>query len=388
MKMSRVPQNFMRKYRIPMTGERFTGYRGEREGGGSEGLNTQIAAKVVKFRGDKDVVGAHLLKAEYGGPDTKDNVVPWYRTAEEQFAGYEKKYPLFVRRCLMGDQKGPAQPEEWFWEFRTVVEYYQEFNDKSWTECGGFWETKRDKQMLERAKSAHNMEEVEQRVIDVTNSLLQIPRKVQVIPDGAEAAFVLEGPDITGGKVELDVTKIFDLARSVNETGEIATGGHAKPVQGPVQEGGRTAKANAYLALMRGALNDVLDHNDRLNLGASSEVREKAMARIKVAVEYADQFVTNVSEEYATGKRKAGARKPVTSRHTEWAVDNIEASTRVGEVEALWGEPGAKFWEAMRKWVLKNPLEMPRVTVWAQMARIQSASDRCLALLNNLYVVD
>jgi hypothetical protein len=88
------PDDIDQDYALPLNVEgKYTGAKGERKGKQAARLN-KLAKKVKSIKAPGDAfVGAHLLKAEYGGRDVASNVVSWSPAMEISYSAFEAQMP-------------------------------------------------------------------------------------------------------------------------------------------------------------------------------------------------------------------------------------------------------------------------------------------------------
>ncbi len=175
------PSNFYRSYMLPMKEEKYAGYKGQRNGEIAKPLNELRKQNVLDT--NADFIGGHLLKAEYGGGDVFDNVVPWCPAAERKFGTYEDKYLKkfenqydFVKgypEKIHGDQ-------EWEFHFYLNVQY------RDWT--------KENVGLSDRDTKGWS----EGELIPILDTLSTIPDKVYVNAGGGMDDFENEGRAISG----------------------------------------------------------------------------------------------------------------------------------------------------------------------------------------------
>ncbi len=117
------PLNYYRTYRLPFKGNKFNGYKGERNPHAAQEINRLRSNGVIST--GADLIGGHLLKAELGGEDVRDNVVPWSAGAESKFTSYEIGYQKRIDQSYQW-RKQDAAPDwnhEWKWSFATSAQF-------------------------------------------------------------------------------------------------------------------------------------------------------------------------------------------------------------------------------------------------------------------------
>ncbi len=117
------PSNFYRSYNLPMYQDKFDGFKGERSGLIAKPLNALKSKNIINSR---KFIGGHLLKAEFGGEDVRDNVVPWTDSAESRFSHYEDTYKSRITQHyqnLVEHSPEALDNGKWGWTFHLAVQY-------------------------------------------------------------------------------------------------------------------------------------------------------------------------------------------------------------------------------------------------------------------------
>jgi Domain of unknown function (DUF4157) len=130
--MQRRPADIFKSYSIPFrydvanNKDRYAGFKGQRSPHAAQPINSLRQEKVIKTNPDKDFIGGHLLKAEYGGKDEPNNVVPWTASTESNFTDhYEDKYLKKIEqyREFARNQKRIDNDGNWSWPFYVSVQF-------------------------------------------------------------------------------------------------------------------------------------------------------------------------------------------------------------------------------------------------------------------------
>jgi hypothetical protein len=125
------PADIFMSYSVPFRYDagadkhRYAGFKGQRSPHAAQPINELRKKKVISTDPDQDLIGGHLLKAEYGGKDEPNNVVPWTVFAERSFTKYEAGYQKMIEEHGRFMQKQGRLDGEgnWEWPFYVSVEF-------------------------------------------------------------------------------------------------------------------------------------------------------------------------------------------------------------------------------------------------------------------------
>ncbi|WP_233079897.1 eCIS core domain-containing protein [Rheinheimera soli] len=319
-----MPGNFYRTYQLPFKGLKFDGYKGERNPHAAQTINKLRAEKVIET--SADLIGGHLLKAELGGADVRDNVVAWSAQAESRFSAYEGGYQAKIQSYhAFLQSRGQLGPNgEWTWPFATSAQFAKraatDFQQEAgWGESGGW-----------------SKEELN----ETLDTLSYIPVETMVNPGNTIDFFTNSGDDISG---QITLKK--------------------KIVAGP---GGA---ADAIGAASQEALNALFKNRVEQNWKLMISTGKRLMETMKHELwhehleMYWQEQVYDWMVVFHTLSKSGpiGDRKPIAPKK-EYELSGSEFFTRQPEM--------TKSWENMRKAAISEPIELQRRTYDGTIAKL------------------